>query len=150
MSVARLVSMAANSDSSATDSSLGKVAAYIPSEVLGTYTAVLGVTASVEGKDWMPWAIYLGTLVLLVVYALLLYGNERRTAAAGTPNDTPLLRNQWAPILMAALAFSAYVMALPGSPFGGTDMNVLGGVLAIVLALLFPLVGSLIGVCPRS
>lgn len=126
-------------------SQLGVIAAYIPSEVLAVYTTALGLTATVAEDRWVKWALYIGTLVVMVLFIALRWANARKQPGATTGGGGAQV---WVAIL-AGVAFTAYVMALPGSPFGEGGINIAGGLLVIVLALLLPLVGKLVGVTPE-
>jgi hypothetical protein len=159
MSVATMQTMALRTDAAkkndkaSLDTQLGAVAAYIPSEVLAAYTTALGVTATVSDKGVVKWALYFGTVVLVAAYVALKYAGDRKVAKAKKAADPsakipPVAPQIWV-VVLALVAFTAYVMALPGSPFGGNGVNIVGGLLVIAFAVLLPLVGKLVGVTPE-
>lgn len=159
MSVATMTKMASrkpvvdsSNDKASLDARLGTIAAYIPSEVLAAYTTALGVTATVSEAGWVRWALYIGTLVVMVLYIALRYGNARKQQArtAGANGSGQGAGAQVWVAILAGVAFTAYVMALPGSPFGDGGVNIAGGLLVVVLALLLPQVGKLVGVTPEN
>jgi len=159
MSVATMQTMASRTavtrrnDKASLDTQMGTIAAYIPSEVLAAYTTALGVTATVSDEDAVKWALYAGTAVLMGTFVGLRYAVDRKAAIAKRAEDPaivipPFGRQVWV-VVLALAAFTTYVMALPGSPFGGDGVNIAGGLLVIALALLLPWIGKLVGVSPQ-
>lgn len=159
MSIATMTTMASRTntekpnDKAALDTQMGTIAAYIPSEILAAYTTALGVTATLSSRIEVKWLLYGGTLVVMLIFVVLRYANERKEAqrVRETEPTTPLpdgVKQFWV-VVLAAVSFTAYVMALPGSPFGGDEVNIGGGLAVIVLALLMPQIGKLVGVSPK-
>lgn len=165
MSVATMTTMAARTgnenDKAALDTQLGKTAAYIPSEVLGIYVAVLGLVTP-GAQEWgLKRTMYVGTLLVLLLFISLRYLVERKSireannsaaAIGGRSVPEPKMRYQVAAAVMAIVAFTAYYMALPGSFFEKywSNSTIYGAIAAILLALFLPMIGVLVGVSPEA
>jgi hypothetical protein len=124
---------------------LDKIAAYIPSEVIGTYVAVSGILASDSTST--KWIIFI--LALLLIPALALLGNAlaKKKGLPASSNRATLFV-----ILLAAFAFCAWAAALPDNPLVSysKDATRYGGVAVIILAVLLPRAAELLDIGPQS
>jgi hypothetical protein len=124
-------------------SAISQIATYIPSDVLATYIALVGIFP--HGSKTAKWALFgigVGLCVLLPMTNLISSGLQTRD---GWPKQIVV-------IVMAVIAFAAYAMALPDTVFAGyvTDPSRLGGAAALVLALVLPSVASAFGINPAA
>jgi hypothetical protein len=124
---------------------LDKIAAYIPSEVIGTYVAISGIVAPKSADT--KWIIF--GLALLLIPMLTLLGNalaKKRGLPAPGGRATLII------ILLAAIAFCAWAAALPDNPLVAcwADATRYGGGAVIVLAVLLPRVAELFDIAPQN
>lgn len=131
-------------------SALSKLAAYIPSEVIASYLALVGIIQPESARS--KWACFGVACGLLVALCYLGWALQRRSAAATDSTTSPTLRHLVAVLALASVSFVAYGMALPGSAFTSlwADATLYGGAAALVLSALLPSVGQLIGVDPEA
>jgi len=125
-------------------SALDKIAAYIPSEVIGTYVAISGILLPTSANP--KWIIF--GIALLLIPLLTLVGNaiaKKRGLTAPSGRATVWI------IVLACVAFCAWALALPDNPLVDyyDDASRIGGVAVIVLAVLLPQVAELLGISPR-
>jgi hypothetical protein len=130
------------------DSALAKIAAYIPSEVIATYLAVLGIwQPDSKAERWACFGVNSGLLA-----ALCVLGWALQRQAAPTPAKRPTLQHLFWVFIIAAVAFVTYAMAVPGSAFTSvwSDATKFGGIAALLLAAVLPSFGKLVGVDPEA
>jgi len=85
---------------------LGRLAKYIPAEIVGLFIAVSGmVPEGSPSRQNALWIIFIGSFILVPVYLFF---------ATRDPDKGPL----WLQILLASIAFPIWVFAL-GGPFAG-------------------------------
>jgi hypothetical protein len=91
---------------------------FIPTEAVAAYTAILPLlvaqdTALADQDYTARWALAGAVLALAVLFAVGTYRAELRA-------QQPPRQFRWPPkrTLLVALAFSAWVFTIPGSPFG--------------------------------
>lgn len=122
--------------------------AYIPSEGIATFLAVLGLgtglwsSAPAQAEFWAKAAFAVGILTIPVIAALRFTWNDQEAKAIS-------LGKAGLGVLIAWIAFVFYSMATPGGPWTGTyqgaEWTAIGGVSAVVFGLLFPLVAMRLG-----
>ena len=128
---------------------LSAIAAYIPTEVLTLYVAVLAATRgggdeSTQGPttgDWVAvWAFLVGTPVVV----WLLYAAKVRTAN----KPLPLSPSRWPrwEMFAATVAFVAWAVALPQTPFADFSWYsaALAGVIVLVVSGLLGLIAPIV------
>lgn len=130
--------------SSASDYAKALVA-YVPSEGIATFLAVLGLGTSAQAGQtafWAKVAFVAGLIAIAVVAALRFRWNDQESRQI-TLSKTII------GIGIASFAFVLYSMATPGGPWEGTfqgaTWNAIGGVGALVFGLLFPLLAMRLG-----
>lgn len=130
-------------------SAIEKITAWIPTEVVAIYIALLGIFTpdSSGGK----WAIFAAGAVLVLVFVILngLLLNKRaadKWEAEGKPGNPPTF--SWSKacglVVLSGLAYVAWTFALPASPWlDVTDKAPqIGGAAVLVLSLLIPKVAQ--------
>jgi hypothetical protein len=109
---------------------------FVPTDIVGAYVSISGVVNSNRRKD--QWIIYGGCLLLIPA---LLYFGSRAKAADGAS----VISRLFYLTLMGVFAFTAWVAALPSTPFidllGGNAPRWGTGSL-IVLGLLLPRIAT--------
>lgn len=139
----------------ALDTTLGKIAAYIPSEILALYLFMWGVANPSSTDKATPWALFWVSMGALVVYVVLNHALDRKdiktlnlTRARDKQLPLPQKKRTLAVLVMAAAAFIAYAAALPQAPFlqVNSNANTIGAIAAAVLAVFLPMFGRLVGV----
>lgn len=103
-------------NTSSAGSALSSIVAYIPTEVVTTYVAVLAALGSVASQSpfekWVTFWVFLGftPMATWVIFAVKLKGRNKLKG---------LKLNQWPwwAIFSASLAFAVWAYALPASPF---------------------------------
>ena len=125
--------------STSVTSALSAIAAYIPTEVVTVYVAVLatlGVATGRGGTTYTPIPVYVVFIILTPIVVWGLYASRAVTAGKRLPRS---LRSwpKWE-MVAATLAFAAWGAAMPSSPLGVFEwfMPSLAGVVALVLSLL--------------
>jgi hypothetical protein len=125
------------------------IAAYIPSEALAVYLALLGILVPVAGTPGgQVFAVRLITFVVglaLVVSLVYLSYKPAPQETAATSNKKRFLLS-----VLAVIAFAAYSIATPGGiltdlAFLGIASTIWGGAAAIVLALVLPYAADKLG-----
>lgn len=127
---------------------LSKIAAYIPSEVIATYLALVGIiNPTTRTSKWACFGVAVGLLVALCYLGWELQRRNATTAAA-----KPTARHLIAVLALALISFVTYGMAIPGSAFDTlwAQATVYGGCAALVLSALLPSIGQLVGVDPDA
>jgi hypothetical protein len=144
---------AASGTATSATSALSAIAAYIPTEVVTVYVAVLatiGVTEPADGAPFTPLPVYAAFLILTPIVVWGLYAS--RAVAAG--KRLPRSVRSWPKweMVAATLAFAAWGAALPSSPLGVFSwfMPALAGVVALVLSLLIGVFSPLFSARPLA
>ncbi|HQP34064.1 MAG TPA: hypothetical protein PLI95_02755 [Polyangiaceae bacterium] len=124
-------------------SALQVIAAYIPTEVLTLYVAVLGALG--EGRP-AAWQVFLAFLVATPLVCWVTFAAKLKSA--GKP--LPLSFKKWPvwEMTAAAFAFCAWAIALPLSPF--TPEYISTALAAIVLLVTSTLLGLLAPLFQRA
>ena len=129
---------------STASSALAAIAAYIPTEILTVYVAILatfGVTATTSGGSATdtaatPLPLYIGFVLLSPIVVWALYAAKVRQA----DKKLPVAFRTWPKWEMAAalIAYSAWAAALPASPLGafGWFNQAAAGVVALIVSML--------------
>src|ERR1035438_9411506 len=149
---------------------LAQITTYIPSDVVATYVALLGVFS--KGSDSVKWGLFGVGVALCAVLPVLNFLSSRNTVSPPAGNSAPLPPGQapaaqapaaqaprsgdrrptWGKqigvIIMAIVAFTAYAMALPSTIFATvvSAASLWGAASALVLAALMPAVAGAIGI----
>ena len=134
-------------------SALSAIAAYIPTEVVTVYVAVLatlGITTGAGGLTYTPIPVYVVFIILTPIVVWGLYASRAVTAGRRLPRS---LRSwpKWE-MVAATLAFAAWGAAMPSSPLGVFEwfMPSLAGVVALVLSLLIGVFSPLFSTRPLA
>ena len=149
---------------------LAQITTYIPSDVVATYVALLGIFS--KGSDSVKWGLFGVGVALCAVLPVLNFLSSRNTVSPpadnspptppapapaapapaaqepGTADRTPTWGKQIGVIIMAIVAFTAYAMALPSTIFATviSAASLWGAASALVLAALMPAVAGAIGI----
>ncbi|MDQ2814152.1 MAG: hypothetical protein M3Z75_20355 [Actinomycetota bacterium] len=153
---------------------LAQITTYIPSDVVATYVALLGIFS--KGSDSVKWGLFGVGVTLCAVLPVLNFLSSRNTISPPAGNSAPLpaqapaaqppaaqapaplepwsgdRRPTWGKqigvIIMAIVAFTAYAMALPSTIFTTviSAASLWGAASALVLAALMPAVAGAIGI----
>jgi hypothetical protein len=119
----------------ALDSAMEKITAFIPSEVIGSYVAVLGIVA--PQSDRGKWAIFGIGVLLIPLFMWLGYLTKKKQLAGSSPTTSLSKVKTNAAILFvfALLAFVVWAAALPGTPFLSISQHAtaIGGACVIVV-----------------
>ncbi len=128
-----------NADEGALKKELARITAFVPTEVVATYVAVLGIlTPDSEGWRWGLLAIIGGLAVFLCWYFW-------KTASQALPGKAL----GWS-IVFALVGLAAWASALPSSPFFSIDgyTTKIGGIIVLIAAPIIPRLAVLVGVSP--
>jgi len=122
---------------------LERITAYIPSEVIGIYVAVIGIlaTPSAHGK----WLIFGGCVLLIPFFMWLGYkAAQRKNLPVPSRRAFVLL------LVLAVVAFVAWGAALPDTPFQvfTADATRFGGAAVIILGYLIPSIADAFDLTP--
>lgn len=144
------------------DTAMDKVTKFIPSEVIAIYVAALGILAPVEntGKWWIYFACLALTPILIAINYQQEINKKTRDKAentASTANTPRSSRGFWRSripyllALFALIAFTAWVCALPETPFlVFTPLAVkIGAVAILVLAVVMGPLAEIWGLLPK-
>jgi hypothetical protein len=123
------------------DTALERISAFIPSEVIASYTFFLGIIRPVSPNA--KWVLF-GIAVLLIPIFIAV---SRAEFKRSRPSDKPPSGSAFLLFVFALLAFTAWAAALPDSPFLAlSDMaNQIGACCVFVFALLLPNLAKLSG-----
>ncbi len=110
---------------------LSAIAAYIPSEAIGAYVGLTAITTK-AGANWTFFAVGLAINILLT-----LTNYKPKAIKVGAPTTLPAGKLALA-ALSTTIAYLAYVIALPQSPFGNSIPNYVGFAAAGFLAIALP------------
>jgi hypothetical protein len=131
------------------DSAMEKITAFIPSEVIGSYVALLGIISPQTERG--KWVIFFICLLLIPVYMLFGYLSKQKKrngeqSAPASKRDTAIL------FVLASVAFVSWAAALPGTPFLSisTHATVIGGACVIIITSLMYKVAELFDLVPNS
>ena len=130
------------------DSILGKLTAFIPTEIIAAWGGILGVIAPT--KDSERWCIFVGALAVLLVVLLLDFAlkDKRAKATDPTANPTATDRKTKAFLIMGS-SFSAWALASPGTPLDTTGARWAFGA-AVILTLVIYKIAELWDVAPNG
>ncbi len=135
------------------ESSLEGLTTWIPTEVVGIYISLVGLFMPESSVE--RWAFFLIGVALVPVFVGVngAIVNKRGAAAwkaEQRPGDPPKIspRQMGLCVMVALVAYVAWSMALPNTPFAAwfDDATRLGGGLVLVLALLLPKVAELLDI----
>ena len=135
------------------ESSLERIAQWIPTEAVGIYIALLGlITPDDADARWILFGIGVLLVVLFLVLNTALVNKRgaeewKKQGKTGTPPKLAGKRLR-ALLLLTLTAFVAWACALPATPFldWWSDATVLGGAAVIVLAPFYPKVAELLDI----
>jgi fucose 4-O-acetylase-like acetyltransferase len=120
----------------------------IPTEVLAPYTAIVAViignATTSDRLTALRWTIYGVALAFIVVYEAATYlRSQKRTR-----------RLPWLETLVAAVAFAAWGLAMPGSPLTismkASDFAIAAAIIAIGAAALLTLLSPPLNAAPKT
>jgi hypothetical protein len=135
------------------ESSLERLTTWVPTEVVGIYISLVGLF--LPASDAGRWALFLIGVVLVPAFvgvnsALVNKRGAAKWRADQRPGDPPRvsLRQVGLCVAVALVAYIAWSMALPNTPFLAwfDDAPRLGGGLVVVLALILPKVAELLDI----
>jgi hypothetical protein len=128
-----------NPDEAKGRKALARVTAFVPTEAISTYVAVLALLTPKSG--WGRWTL-LGVIAIITV-VICWYFWKRSTTAL------PTKALVWS-IVFALIGLAAWASALPDSPFFSIHgyTTVIGGAAIILLASVIPKVAEIVGVSP--
>jgi hypothetical protein len=133
------------------DSAMEKITAFIPSEVIGSYVAVLGILS--PQTDVGKWIIFGICLLLIPIFMLLGYLAKKKQAEKDQKTTLPPNTQHTGILLvLAAVAFVAWAMALPGTPFLSITAHAtaIGGASVIILTTIMYKIADLFDLVPKS
>lgn len=120
-----------------------KIAAFVPTEVIGLYVTGVGIFAPVT--DVGKWSIFFVCALLIpVVLGIGYWENQKKGLPPPGGRIFGLL------LAMAFVAFCAWASALPNTPFleFGERATLVGGFVVLILSLLMPRIAVLLGAAP--
>jgi hypothetical protein len=128
-----------NADEGAVKKELGRITAFVPTEVVSTYVAILGITTP-NSHVWR-WVL----LLVIALLAVFLCWYFWKTASIGLPAKALT----WS-IVFALVGLAAWAAALPSSPFFSFDgySTTIGGIAVLIAAPVIPRLATLVGVAP--
>lgn len=145
---AQRTDVAVASQSSAAAEYAKAVIAYIPSEGIAAFLAVLGLgtgltsSAPAQAHFWAQAAFVVGSLAIPVVALLRFAWNDQEPKLVSAAKAA-------LGVVIAWIAFVLYSMATPGGPWTGTfqgaEWTAIGGVGALLFGLFAPLVAMRLG-----
>ena len=137
------------------NTALSAVATFIPSEVLALYMALLGlVIGTSEARQYgTKWSLFALGILLCLFAVFDGYMTARKAHADDAEANPPPDTSRFVKIaVFAVVAFTIYAMAIPDTPFEqlagrlNLNLNLVGGVLALLAAFVLPTVASWLGV----
>jgi hypothetical protein len=134
-----------------TTAAMSAITAYIPTEILTLYVAVLGALQKPGPADARPptaeWVAFFAFLVATPVFVWLVYAAKVKTAK----KLLPLAPRKWPAweMIAATVAYVAWAYALPNSPFRqfaeeGWYSQALGGVGVLIVSTTLGLVAPIV------
>ncbi len=140
----------APSGNSSLEKALNVVAAYIPSEALATYIALLAILVPASGTTASQ--VFAVKAICFVVGLAMSVGLIWLTYKPGSDAPATARRKRFLLIVLAVVSFIAYSLATPGGfwdgSFLGIAITVWGAALVIVLAGLLPVLAKSWGLRP--
>lgn len=132
------------------ESAMEKIAAFIPSEVIGIYVAGFGILS--PQSDAEKWWIFGICLVLIPVFMLLNYWDHRKNITGGELARLKSPRTGVILLAFAIVAFVAWVAALPGTPFlsFSARATAIGGWSVVILSLIMYRVAHRLDIVPKK
>jgi amino acid transporter len=129
----------------AVQSAMERVAAFIPSEVIGIYVAGFGILS--PQTDAEKWVVFGISLALIPVLMGLNYVQQKKHTGADVD-----VRIMSILLIFAITAFIAWAAAMPGTPFLSVTprATAVGGWAVVILAIVMHRVAELLDVIPRS
>lgn len=115
---------------------------YIPTESVTLYVATMSAWEALNSifplsKEAIYWFFCLLTPIL---FFLIYVGERKNRGLAGFP---PLRKYPWWKLIACTIAFAAWALAIPGSPYL-SDRGTAGGVVAALIALFVSTILSLL------
>jgi hypothetical protein len=130
----------------AVSTAMEKIAAFVPTEVIGLYVSGLGILAPTEaGGQWLLFGICALMIPLLMYLSYLL--RKQKELPPPSPLTSLILGG------LALVAFAAWASALPSTPFVallGERAHLIGGFAVLVLSILMPQIAAVLGVSPKA
>lgn len=125
------------------DTAIGRIATFIPSEILALYATMYGTIRPTSEDQQTQWTLFSIAVALLALHVWLTWLLEYKKT-----ETRPARGRSWTVFLMALLAFSAYAATLPDNPFLHLNPNATayGAVAAGILAVFLPMVGDFFGI----
>lgn len=131
------------------DSAMQKITAFIPSEVVGIYIAVVGILAPAPADNVMKWWIFGICAGLLIPFFIGIGYLAKKKKNEPVPTLTVLITL----LVCALIAFAAWACALPDTPFHqlfGDDATRYGGGAVIVLAAVLYQIAEYLNAVPAK
>ena len=123
---------------------IAAVAAYFPTETIGTYLAVLAILQPTsDGSRWAFYAVFLAFTALVVLY----YGWKKAHATTGAQIDRRSL--VWL-LIFSAVSFTLWSATTPWTPFKEltNDAQKYAGAAIIGLSPLLPMAAQVLRISP--
>jgi hypothetical protein len=129
------------------DSYADRLAAFIPSEVVAIYIAMIGLFPSESST--VRWSLFAVGLVLVPLFSWLNFTARRRRIDPPLPARPRVFIPL---VLLAAVAYVGWAAALPSTPFlDFTDEATrIGAAAVLILSFVLPRVADLLGLTPDS
>jgi len=129
----------------AVDSAMEKIAAFIPSEVIGVYVVALGMLS--PQRDAGKWLIFGICIVLVPIFICLDYVLTKKR----NPNTKLTRRVGIILAILGVVAFVAWAAAMPGTPFLSLHPNATaaGGVSVMILAAFMYKIAEVFDLVPK-
>jgi hypothetical protein len=129
---------------------LSALVEYIPAEIIVLYLATLSALPVIKEAIWDKidaLGLYLGFALLTPVLFFLIYVGKRR--AAGFSWKTEWKKYPWWLTVAATLAFLAWALAVPESPFLDSESGrALSGLVALIASVFLGVLGRVFGPKP--
>jgi hypothetical protein len=134
----------ASSAKRSVDSAMERIAAFIPSEVIGIYVAGFGIfSPESSGSKWLMFGI---CALLVPLFIALNYLQQKMHSG-----DAPSPRIALILLFFGLVAFVAWAAALPGTPFLSLSpiATAVGGWAVLILAGIMYKVADILGIVPK-
>jgi hypothetical protein len=130
------------SPEAAVSTAMEKIAAFVPTEVIGLYVSGLGILAPTsDAGKWLLFCVC--ALMIPLIMWIGFRDNQQKNLPAPSARIALILFG------LAVVAFVAWASALPSTPFislVGERAHLYGGFAVIVLSILMPKIASLLRV----
>ena len=128
-----------------TDSYMQKIAAFIPSEIIGIYVAGLGIFS--PDTDYAKWLLFGICIVLIPIIMWLDFLVQKKKEA-----DKLSGKIKFVLLIFALVAYVAWTAAMPGTPFLSFNENatLFGGFAVIILAVVMYRAAEVLDIVPAS